>query len=123
MPMSDRELIAALSAIVLPLLVATVQQPGWSDRTRALVGFASILLWTLAGAIYLGDGVPQSVDWHAWARLLLVNALVSWGSFQSLWKPMGVVQLVEVGTSPPSMARDRMLDEADRKAEPPRDED
>lgn len=118
--LNDRELITALTAVILPLIVSFVQQPTWSSRTRAAVGFAGVLVWTLLGAIYLGDGVPQSVDWHAWVRLLLVNALISWGSFQSLWKPSGISQHLEAMSSPPSIARNQLKAEAGRKARPPR---
>ena len=121
MQLTDRELIAALTSIILPLIISLVQRPTWSSRTRALVGFGGIFLWTVAGTVFVGDGVPQSVDWRSWVRLLLVNALVAYGSFQFLWRQLGVTQSIEAATSPPSPARDALAAEAERKATPPRD--
>jgi apolipoprotein N-acyltransferase len=118
--MSDRELLAALTTIFLPLLVAVVQRPTWSDRRRAVVGFVAVFLWTLLGLIYVGDGLPTAVDWRAWVRLLLTNALMTYTAYQHLWKPLGWVQRMEAMTSPPSVARNGLLREAERRERAPR---
>lgn len=121
MQLNDRELIAALTSIILPLLIAWAQRPTWAPRTRALVAFLGIFIWTVLGVIYIGEGVPQSVDWHAWLRLLLVNALVAWTTFQHFWKQVGLSQTIEARTSPESVAQRALAQEAARKARPPRE--
>ena len=119
--LNDRELLAALSSIILPLIIALIQQPTWPDRTRAIVGFVCVFVWTVLGVLYIGEGLPQTVDYHAWIRLLLVNAVTSYTLFQSVYKPMGIVQRVEAKTSKPSAARERLKNDAARKETPPMD--
>lgn len=123
MQLNDRELVAALTSILLPLVISLVLQPTWSDRLRALVAFLCIFIWTVLGVIYVGEGVPMRVDYHAWIRLLLVNALTAYTMYQNLYKPTGLAQRWEAKTSPPSEARERLIDDAERKAQPPMDTD
>jgi hypothetical protein len=116
MGLNDRELVTALTSVFLPIIIAIVQRPAWSDRRRAIVAFGLILLWTLGGVIYLGEGVPQSVDWHAWLRLLLVNALTAYTVYQNLYKATGVAQRIEAATSPKG-SPEEMWAAAEKRAE------
>lgn len=121
--LNDRELWAAVSTLVLPLIIAVVQRPTWSDRARAVVAFVAVFVWTCLGVLYVGDGVPQSVDYHTVMRLLLTNFLVSWATYSALYKPTGIAQRIEAMSSPNSVAQRELLAEAERKATPPRDEE
>lgn len=119
--MTDRELWTAASALVLPLFISVAQQPEWSSRQRAIVAFIGVLLWTLLGALYLGDGVPQSVRWQTWLTFFLWNLIASAATFRNLWSQLGWSQGIEAATSPPSPARTRLKREAALKAAKPRD--
>jgi hypothetical protein len=121
MQLSDKELWAAVSTLVLPLIIALVQQPTWSDRVRAIVGFVAVFIWTALGVLYVGDGVPQRVVYHTVMRLGLTNFLVSWATYSALYKPAGITQRIEAMSSPDSGAKRELLAEAERKSTPPRD--
>jgi apolipoprotein N-acyltransferase len=117
---SDKDLIGAVGAFLLPLLIALAQRPTWSDRRRAVVGFAIVFAWTLLVFFFVGGDAPLATDWRAWLRLALVNFVTAIASYQGLWKQIGWAQRVEGATSPPSGARSTLMREADRKERPPR---
>lgn len=124
MQLTDKELLAALTSLILPLIIAAVQRPTWSDRRRAVVAFVCIFAWTFFGVLYVGDGVPQTVDWRAWIRLLMVNAVTTWTTYQMFYKPTGIAQQVEAMTTPGrSAAKLRLMQEATRRTTPPRTPD
>lgn len=118
--LNDSELITAASAIILPLIIAIVQRPTWSDQTRAIVGFVGVFLWTLVGVLFLSEGNPLTYAWQSWLRLFLGVFVTSYGAFLGVWKPSGVTGRIEVLTSPRSPARAQLKAETTRRSNPPR---
>lgn len=100
---------ALILGVLTPLLVALVQQPQWTARTRALVSLlASIVVGVLT---VLANGVDLTVWTGNKAQTLLgVIALVMVASntaYKTLWKPTGVAPAIEHATSPSTNYYDR----------------
>lgn len=86
---------ALILGVLTPLIVSVVQQPQWSDRTRAVV---SVVASVLIGVVtVLANGGIESGQ-----TLLSVCALVFVASntaYKTLWKPTGVSPAIERATS------------------------
>lgn len=119
----DKLLAANVCSILIPIVISMVVQPTWSDRRRALVSVGVIAVITLLMAIWVGEGLPQTLDWRAWTRLALVNLLGAWVSYQHFYKPTGAAGYLEVLTSPPTDASRELLLETERRTRPPRTEE
>lgn len=122
--MTDKELVAAIGALVGPAVIALVQRPTWSPRRRMLVAFLVLLAWTLLVFFFLGGATPPWEDWRAWLRLLLINIVVVASSYQWIFKQLGLSQWIEARTSFPQNATERagvaaLDNEVDKKASPP----
>lgn len=121
MPSSDRELLAALTVLALPIVISLILQPTWSSRRRVAVAFAVTFLWTIGGAFFVNDAtVPTAWDWRSVVRLLGLNVIGASVIFRQL-QSAGIIQRIEAATSPPSRANERLIDEAERKERPPMD--
>ena len=94
---TDAQMWALVVGFVSPLLIATIQQPRWSNPVR--VGVAAA--WSiLAGGgtawfndEFTGRGILSS------ALVVLVTAIAT---YQHLWKPAHITTRIEAATSPRS---------------------
>jgi hypothetical protein len=98
---SDTELwsmaVGFLSAtFVLPVL----QQPRWSDRTRAFVTFVWCLL-AAAGTAYLTGAFDGARDVRAFITAFLSVFVAAIVTYRGLAKPSGLAPALEAATSPP----------------------
>lgn len=119
--MSDKEILVALTGVVLPVIIAGILRPTWSDRRRQLITFAVVLAWTLGGAFFANDAtIPTAWDWRSVVRLLGLNVLAAFVLFKQL-KELGIIQRIEAATSPVSGPQQQLLAEARSKETPPRD--
>lgn len=94
--MSDLTMWSLLVGFFLPLAIAFVQQPKWSNSVRAAVSFVLCALAGVGTAYFngtLGDG--RSVI--SAVLLVLVTAL---STFRSFWKPTQIAPNLERITSP-----------------------
>jgi hypothetical protein len=95
-------LVGFLSAtFVLPV----IQQPRWSQKTRAAVTFLYSIVVGLATAYFAGafDGVRDVRTGVSAVLLMLVSAIASYKGFA---QPTGVAPAIEQATSPtPSPSR------------------
>jgi hypothetical protein len=92
--------LATLTGIMLPPIIALVQQQKWGTRTKTIVTLI-LVSGAAVGALY-GRG-----DWHGWTRqtldlfapILAGLVIGTWGSYAHLWQNLGVTQFIERATS------------------------
>lgn len=119
--MPDKEILIALTGALLPIIIAGILRPTWSDRRREIISFVVVLAWTLGGAAFANDStIPTEWDWRSVVRLLGLNILAAFVLFKKL-KETGVIQRIEAATSPVSGPQQQLLAEARSKETPPRD--
>jgi len=81
-------------------VIAVIQQPGWTNKTRTIVAFAACLVAGAGTAYFEGD--LTSKRFATAALTVLVMALTTYRSF---WKTVGVAGWVESSTSPAPPAK------------------
>jgi hypothetical protein len=97
--------LATLTGIMLPPIIALVQQEKWGTRTKTIVTLI-LVVGAAVGALFTKH------DWFGWTHQTLtyfvpiVSGLVigTWGSYAHLWQNLGVTQLIERVTSFPRKA-------------------
>lgn len=81
---------------VAPIVLAFIQQPKWSDRTRALITFGfSILVG--AGNVYFNGDLSKAADWTSAILIVLIAAI---STYKGFWKPTQIAPAIEEKTSP-----------------------
>jgi hypothetical protein len=92
--LTDLAMWSLLVGFFLPPAVAIVQQPGWSDRFRAVVTF---LICCIAGAgtAYFSD----QFDGRPVVSSILLILVTTLGTFRGFWKPTRVAPAIEYATS------------------------
>ncbi len=93
--MSDLQMWSLLVGVAAPLLVAVVQQPGWTRPVRAVVGLIIFLLLGLGTAYF--EGALTGRSWISSALIIFVAANTA---YRNLWKPTRVAPAIEQATSP-----------------------
>lgn len=92
--MTNLSMWTLLAGTLLPLVIATVQQPGWSPRVRSLVT-TGLCLVVGGGTAWLGDALTgQSV-----VTSVLTVLVAALATYQGFWKPTGIAPTVEALTS------------------------
>lgn len=81
-----------------PLLIAVVQQPKWTSRTRALVMVISSVVLGV-GTAYFDGSLGDGSDVTGTVVRVLVAAVAAYEGF---WKNVGTTAAIEVATSPNS---------------------
>jgi len=87
---------AGIVGFFLPVLLAIVQQPGWSQPLRAIVMFVASILAAI-GTVYFTDSEAFTRD-----RLIttvLVVMVTAIATYKGLWQPTTVAPKVEAATS------------------------
>lgn len=93
--MDDLALWSVIVGFLSPLVIATVQQPQWTSRARALVTFAYSLVAGGLTAYFGGDLNGKSV-----VTCVLVVLVAAITTYKGLWQPMGTTDAIENATSP-----------------------
>lgn len=93
---SDLELWTLIVGFLLPTVLALLQQPGWSDRLRALVAFGASAV-AGAGTVYFTD--PDAFTTQPVIRTILVVFVVAIATYRNWWKPTGIAPEIEVRSS------------------------
>lgn len=86
---------SSLVGLLLPLLVAVVQQQHWSPRVRTIVGVAAC-----AAAAAVTSYLQGTLDLHHFAESALVIFTLAKTSYLAVWKPTGTTGVIEQATSP-----------------------
>ena len=94
MPLSNPELWAAALAVVLPPVIAIVNQPRWS---RAVKGLFMLLVATLdgLGTAYFND----QFHGRTIVSCIMLAVIVIGTTYHVLWKPSGIAPGIERATS------------------------
>lgn len=100
-----QDLIAhnALVGALLPLLIAVIQQPRWSNPVRSVV---TLVLCLAAGALVAyqsGRLTGQGFGYSATTVLL-----AAWATYTHFWKPTNIAPVVELLTSAPGQVLSAM---------------
>ncbi|MEV6833465.1 hypothetical protein AB0N17_02870 [Streptomyces sp. NPDC051133] len=94
MPLSNPELWAAALAVVLPPIIAIVNQPRWSGAVKGLF----MLLVAAAdglGTAYFND----SFHGRTIVSCILLAVIVIGATYHTLWRPSGIAPGIEQATS------------------------
>lgn len=94
MPLSNPELWAAALAVVLPPLIAIIQQPRWSGAVKGLF----MLLVAAAdglGTAYFND----QFHGRTIVSCIMLAVIVIGTTYHTLWKPSGIAPGIERATS------------------------
>jgi hypothetical protein len=94
--LTDADLITAVGAFFLPLLMAYVMRSTWSDRVRygvsllIYVVYAFVAMWFLNYLVFDDNTTAKDV-----VRAFLVSAVVGYGAFKTVWQATGVTHTIE----------------------------
>lgn len=104
--LSNLAMWTLILGFISPPVLAFIQQPGWSDKTRSLVAFifsALVALGTLVFDEQLGFKAALDLDNYVTALLLVFVTTIS--TYRNFWKPNGVAPAIEYSTSGDSPRR------------------
>jgi len=94
--MDKLQLWSLISGSVIPLVLAFIQQPKWSDQIRSLVTFAFSLLVGFLN-VWLNGDLASAADWTSAILIVLIAAI---STYKGFWKPTQIAPKVEQATSP-----------------------
>lgn len=94
MPLTDAQLWAAALAVVLPPIIAIVNQPRWSGAVKGLFMLLVAVLDGL-GTAYFND----EFDGKRIVSCVLIAVILIGASYHTLWKPSGIAPGIERATS------------------------
>lgn len=84
----------AMGALVLPPVIAVINQRRWPPQLRGVVAFAVCALYSLVILIIRGP-----VDFHDWRGTLLLVAGAAFAAHALFWRPSGITPTIEAATS------------------------
>ncbi|TGZ14759.1 hypothetical protein DV517_62420 [Streptomyces sp. S816] len=94
MPLSNPELWAAALAVLLPPVIAVVNQPRWSSAVKGL------FMLLVAGADGLGTAYfNDSFHGRTIVSCILLAVVIIGATYHTLWKPSGIAPGIERATS------------------------
>jgi Tfp pilus assembly protein PilO len=94
MPLSDPELWAAALAVVLPPIIAVVNQPRWSGAVKAIFALLVATIVGLGTAYFNGGFNGRTI-----ISCILIAVIVIGTTYHTLWKPSGIAPGIERATS------------------------
>lgn len=92
--MTDLEMWSLVVGVLLPPLVAMVNQPGWSAAAKGVV---AVLASVVAAAVTVW--LRGDLSGGTWLHSMLVVAVAAIASYQAWWKPTGIAPAIERATS------------------------
>lgn len=93
--LSDAAMWAVIVGFISPLLIAAVQQPKWTTRSRAIVTFVWAVVVGSVTAFLSGD-----LNGRTLISTVLLILVVSVATYRGLWQPTGAAPAIERATSP-----------------------
>lgn len=99
--LSNLAMWSLILGFVSPPVLAFIQQPGWSERTRSFVAFLFSALVAL-GTLYFDDtlGFKAALDLDNYVTALLLTFVTTISTYRNFWKPNGAAPAIEAATSP-----------------------
>lgn len=94
-PFIDLAQWSALVGFLLPLLVAIIQRPGFSKKTRTFIGIAAS-----AVAAFFTAWAQGKLSLAGWANSFIFVAITSWTTYLAVWVPAGAAAWIEAKTTP-----------------------
>lgn len=98
--MSDLQMWSLIVGTLAPLVIAVIQQPRWPVAFRSVVAVTLCVLLGL-GTTYFNGGL----DGRPAVSSILVVIVAALATYQSFWRPTGIVPAVEAATSPHTAVR------------------
>ena len=86
-----------VAGFFMPVLLAVVQQPGWSQPLRSIVMFVASLAAGAGTVYFAGNWDTENI-----VTTILLVMVTAIASYKGLWQPTAVAPKVEVATSPKS---------------------
>lgn len=102
----------AMGAMVLPPLIAVINQRHWPAQLKGLLALLVCALYALVVLIIRGP-----VDLRDWRNTLLLVAGAAFAAYRLWWQPSGIAPAIEAATTPgatttpgagPAGARERL---------------
>jgi hypothetical protein len=97
---ADTSIDLAVGGVLMPFIIAVINQRSWSPQIRGAVAFVVCLIASAVLAWTHGD-----LTWGDWRNTAVVVTGASMVMYHALWKPSGLAPAVEDATSvgaPPS---------------------
>lgn len=91
--------LSALVGLLLPTVVAVVNQPRWPSWGRAL---ATVIVCLVAGAV--AAAATGGLTGKTWAEAAGVVFAAALGVYHAWWKPSGIIDAIERATALPGPA-------------------
>ena len=87
---------AGIVGFFMPVLLAVVQQPGWSQPLRAIVMFVASIIAAVGTVYFTNDGAFTRDNMITTTLVVMVTAIAT---YKGLWTPTKVAPKVEAATS------------------------
>ena len=84
----------AMGALVVPPIIAIINQRRWPSQVKGLVALAVCLLYALA-VVWIRGGV----DLQHWRNSALVIGAAAFAMYKLWWQPSGIAPAIEAVTS------------------------
>ena len=91
---TDAQMWALIVGFGLPLLVAVIQQPRWSNPIRVAMSVATAIVAGAGTAYFSGEFTGRGI-----VSCVLVVLVASIATYQNLWKPTKIAPLIEAKTT------------------------
>jgi hypothetical protein len=90
--MTNIDMWLLVVGFLMPLIIAVVQQPGWSEPVRALVMAVACILAAVGANYFNGAlGIPVA----QWAEQILLIAVTAIATYKGFWQPTGIAPAIE----------------------------
>jgi hypothetical protein len=93
--MDNAQQWAMIVAFFAPLVIAVVNQPGWTKFRRTSVMVAASVLIGLGTSYFAGDFSDRSI-----VSCILIGMTVTISAYKGLFEPTGIAAAIERATSP-----------------------
>lgn len=99
--LANTALWSVVLGVLTPLLTAVAQQPGWSRRTRTIVGVGTSVLVGVVTLLATG-GISDGTSVVAGLVIVVTSAETAYRTF---WRGSGITDTIEYATSPAAGGR------------------
>jgi len=79
--------------LILPPIIAVINQKTWSREVRGLVALGVCLLYSTLIAVLVAD-----LDWHQWRNVVLQVLVVTFAAHKLFWQPSHLTGKIEDAT-------------------------
>ncbi len=92
--LSNIELWTIVVAFFSPVVLSVINQPGWSEKTKAVVAFLYCLVVGTITAYLTGATTGADV-----VTTVLIVLVITISTYKGFWKPTGIAPSIEAKTS------------------------